>query len=213
MSQVSSTPTKKLRVRFTSPAWRRCSYDGSHQHQEGAVITAELELRRYRTEAGSLRQNISKASSTVAAMRKKATAASAAASRSSGPFNVRMKRSEAERATKQANEAEAKRAGLEQELANVETKLLKAQDKWERERQTAQDRALRELASRTTQAASQSESSQLPSARRAVETTPSTDSAATPKGGGAPAPAPAPAPARDIFLSHASEDKDEIARR
>lgn len=180
------------------------------QDQEGAVITAESELRRYRTEAGTLRQNISKASSTVAAMRKKATAASAAASRSSNPSTVRMKTSEAERATKQANEAETKRAGFEQKLSNVETKLLKAQEKWERERQTAQDRALRDLALRTTQAASQFNSVQPPSARRAVETAPSTESAITPQN--AAVTTPATAPARDIFLSHASEDKDEIAR-
>jgi hypothetical protein len=82
---------------------------------------------------------------------------------------------------------------------------MKAQERWERERQTTQDRALRDLARRTTQAASQF------SAPRPAAMQPATVASHS-SGTRSPSTPVTPTQARDIFLPHASEDKDEIAR-
>lgn len=157
-------------------------------------MTAESDLRRYRADANRLRGEISKASSTVAAQRKKASGATIAAEKSKNASTIRSKSSEAQRATKAANEAERKRAGLEKKLAAAEVNATKAQIKVDKERQASQDRALRDLQSRADIAASQF------SAPSRTEPIPSDTGTQ------------ALAPKADVFLSHASEDKDEIAR-
>ena len=101
-----------------------------------------LDLRRYRNEANSIRTDIGKASSTVATQRKKASDAVAAASRSKSPSTVRTKSSEAERATKAANDAEAKLASLQNRLADVEVNIARTQQKYDKERDAKQAAAL-----------------------------------------------------------------------
>lgn len=157
-------------------------------------MATESELRRYQSEAARLRSDISKASKTVADKRKTAADARAAAGRSKSSSTIRMKTSEAERAERDAIAAESKRAGLEKRLADVEGKIVKAQADIDKKRQAAQKKSL-DAIRRDNQKASRQ------------FTQPSAQSAAT-RG---PATEAAP-PSHDVFLSHASEDKDTIAR-
>ncbi|MDN3460686.1 toll/interleukin-1 receptor domain-containing protein [Rhodococcus sp. APC 3903] len=168
-------------------------------------MSAESELKRYRTEAERLRKDIGSASGAVADKRKKALAAAQAADKSKSLSTQRSKRAEADRLTKAANDAEKKRADLEKKLAATEVKANNAQGKVDKER-TAQDqtreRKLEELTRANDRAASQFTS---PLVNR---TAPSpVHRAAT----SAP-PISLERPEHDVFLSHASEDKDEIAR-
>lgn len=159
-------------------------------------MSRESELRRQREAANRIRTNISRMSSTVAAKRKKASDAQAAAARSKTASTIRMRSSEAERATRDANEAEKKRADLEKKLAETEVKVTTAQEKYEKERSAAQSKALADLR-RTTL-----ESSDRFAPRRLGDSfgdPPSLGATQNPS-------------ATDVFLSHASEDKDEIAR-
>lgn len=168
-------------------------------------MTAESDLRRYRAEAHRLREEVAKASRIVATQRKKASDAESSARRSKSDLTIRSKRSEAERATKSANEAESKRAGLEKKLADVELKINKAQERYEKERSSQQARALQNIKRRSDQAASQ-----FAGPRSVVVSGPvSAPIDQMKRGLGAASGA---APAADVFLSHASEDKDDIAR-
>jgi predicted nucleotide-binding protein len=158
-------------------------------------VTAEQDLKRHRDAANRLRLEISKLSTTVAAKRKKATDATRAAARSKSAGTIRMKTSEAERATKEANDAERKRALAEKKLADLESAVSKDQERVDKERASAQNRAIRNLQRTADQAASQFA---VPADYRL--------------GGQRPAAGAGDAPAKDVFLSHASEDKDAIAR-
>lgn len=164
-------------------------------------MSNESELRRHRDAANRLRVEISKASSKVAAKRKKAADAQGAAARSKSPSTIRMKTSEAERSTKEANDAEKKRADLEKKLADTEVKITKTQEKYEKERATAQSKALADLRRTSDQSAARFAPGRL-------------GDALTGRGLAEPQLPIAPGypPVTDVFLSHASEDKDDIAR-
>lgn len=164
-------------------------------------MSHESELRRHRDAANRIRVDISKASSTVAAKRKKAADAQVGAARSKSPSTIRMKITEAERATKDANDAEKKRADLERKLADTEVKITKAQQEYEKERSTAQSKALADL--RRTSLHSSERFAPGRFSDTYGERSPSTPSS--------PSPAHT-SPVNDVFLSHASEDKDDIAR-
>ncbi|PRY49555.1 TIR domain-containing protein [Knoellia remsis] len=112
-----------------------------------------------------------------------------------------MRSAEAERATKDANEAEKKRADLEKKLAETEVKVTKAQKKYEKERSAAQSKALADL--RRTAL----ESSDRFAPRHLSDSFGDRSLAEPPNLGATQNPS-----ATDVFLSHASEDKDEIAR-
>lgn len=165
------------------------------------TVSHESDLRRYRDAANRLRTDISKASSTVAARRKRASDAQQAAARSKSASTIRMKSAEAERATREANDAEKKRADLEKKLADTELKITKAQQGYEKERAAAQSKAMAELR----RASMQSSDRFAPGRVRAAFserslTDPPRDSLTK------------TTPEYDVFLSHASEDKEEIAR-
>lgn len=168
-------------------------------------MSAESELKRYRTEAERLRKDIGSASGTVADKRKKALAAAQAADKSKSLPTQKSKRAEADRLTKAANDAEKKRADLEKKLAATEVKANNAQGKIDKER-TAQDRTrerkLEELTRANDRAASQFTSGLVNRTASSI-----VHRAAT----SAP-PILFERPEHDVFLSHASEDKDEIAR-
>lgn len=168
-------------------------------------MTAEGDLRRYRAEANKLRADISKASSTVATQRKKAADAAAAASKSRSTTTTKSKLTEAERATKAANDAERKRADLEKKLAGVELKVSKAQENYEKEQRAAQAKAIKDLGRRTEQAASQFNPPRFAAARSSFATPAHRIEGEVPSVEGR-------AVAADVFLSHASEDKEDIAR-
>ncbi len=163
-------------------------------------MSKESELRRLRDAANRIRSDISRASGTVAAKRKKAADALTAAGRSKSPATIRQKTTEAERATKDANDAEKKRADLEKKLADTEVKITKTLEKVEKERASAQAEAIADLR-RTTQ-----RSSDRFAPRRlgdAFEEQSLADATRSER---------ASRPPTDVFLSHASEDKDAIAR-
>jgi hypothetical protein len=151
-------------------------------------------LRRLRDTANRYRTAIGKASDVVAKQRKKAADATTAAGKTRSPSIAKSKRSEAERATKAANKAESERAAAERKLADVEREITKAQGRYEKERDAKQAKALAGLQLRTEQAAAQfhprlDEVLPMRSSERGLTET-----------------------ACDVFLSHASEDKDDIAR-
>lgn len=155
---------------------------------------ADSDLRRYRADANHLRGEIGKASTLVAAKRTKAANAAAAITKTKSASTIKSKEAEAEWATKEANSAEQKRADLEKKLADVEVKATRSQEKRDKERQSAQDRALLDLRRRADQAAAQFRSPDRSVPHRPVGV------------------AVGLRPAYDVFLCHASEDKDEIAR-
>lgn len=155
-------------------------------------MSNESELKRYRDKAVKLRQEISRYSGIAAAKRKKATFASAAATKSKSQSTTRSKLREADTAAKDANAAESKRAVAEQKLSDAEKKISQLQQKYEKEQRNQLEKSLKAIGNSVEAAnlqfgkmsRSSSNSSQLVST-----------SAIT-----------------DIFLSHASEDKQEVAR-
>lgn len=155
-------------------------------------MSTESELKRYRDQAVRLRGDISRYSSTVATKRKKAADAQASASRSNSSSTIRSRLREAETAAKEANSAESKRAAAEKKVAAAEKKIAELQTKYEKEQRVQTERSL--AAIRKASAASKAQFEGVPRVRPA---SPAQTSAAAQS---------------DIFLSHASEDKDEIAR-
>lgn len=155
-------------------------------------MSHESELRRLRSESSRLRGDVAKASGVVAAQRKKAAEATSAANRSTSTATVKSKLAEAERATKAANDAEKKRANFETKLAGIETKVYATQQKYEKEQRDAQTKAFAQLRRENDRAAVQFRTpARIGSAISAGQSVTATS---------------------DVFLSHASEDKDDIAR-
>jgi len=164
-------------------------------------LSSESELRRQRDAANRIRADIGRASSTVAAKRKKAADAQASAARSTNASTIRMKSSEAERATKEANDAEKKRAELEKKLAEAEVKVTKAQEKYEKERSSAQTKALSDLRRSAQRSSARFAPRRLGDSLGERSLTDHRSAGATGN-----------RTTTDVFLSHASEDKDYIAR-
>jgi hypothetical protein len=158
-------------------------------------MTSESEVKRLRDELVKLREQISRESSTVASKRKAAASARAQAARSKSSTTVQSKLREADRLEAAAVAAEKKRAGLEGKVATKEEALAGAQLKRDKEQSAAQKKAIDGLKKQADQAARQFNTPPLlaPRPRAAV----GGDDEVT---------------ASDVFLSHASEDKDEIAR-
>jgi hypothetical protein len=155
-------------------------------------LSYESELRRLRSESSRHRSDIAKASGVVAAQRKKAADASNSAGRSSSPSTIKSRLAEAERTTKTANDAEKKRADAETRLAGTETKIVSAQQKYEKEQRDAQKKAFSQLKRENDRAIVQFRTPErLGSQVTGLHSLP---------------------PTPDVFLSHASEDKDDIAR-
>jgi hypothetical protein len=164
-------------------------------------MSRETDLNRYRGAANQIRTEISRASNTVATKRKKASDALAAAERSKSATTIRTKTAEADRATRDANDAEKKRAGLERKLAETEVKITKTQQKYEKERATAQSRALDDLRRGAGQSAERFSPSHFSDTLRERNLRPGPNSLQLRQ-----------RPAKDVFLSHATEDKEDIAR-
>jgi len=157
-------------------------------------MTNQGRLRRLRDAANRYRADISTASATIATQRQKATDAASAAERTKVGTTARTKQRAAARATKSANEAEKKRAAAEKKLADIEREISKVQARYDKERDTTQAKALADLRKKADEAS--------------AKFRPRWDA-------GSPSSIAMPrleTHASDIFLSHASEDKDEIAR-
>jgi len=155
-------------------------------------MSTESELKRYRDQAVRLRGDISRYSSTVATKRKKAADAQASASLSKSSSTIRSRLREAETATKEANSAESKRADAEKKVAAAEKKIAELQTKYEKEQRVQAERSLTAI-----RKASTTSNAQFAGVPRVQPASPAQTLAAAQS---------------DIFLSHASEDKDEIAR-
>jgi len=170
-------------------------------------VTAESDLRRYRDQTVQLRTQIGKTSATVAEKRKKAAAARGAAGKTKLDATRRSKLREAESAEKAANDAEKKRSDLENKLADVERKIATTQGKYDREQQASQKQAFDEIKKQNAAAARQ-----FVPPRRLGDPAPGPFVPGRRLGDPAPEVPAHLAPANDVFLSHASEDNDDIAR-
>lgn len=170
-------------------------------------MTAESDLRRYREQAVQLRTQISRASATVAEKRKRASAAVAAANKTKSDATRRSKTREAESAEKAANDAEKRRSDLEKKIADVEKKIATAQVKYDKDQQASQKKALDAIKSQNAAAARQ-----FNPTRRLGDPAPGPFTPARRLNDPVLAVPESPEPDHDVFLSHASEDKEDIAR-
>jgi len=169
-------------------------------------MSAESDLRRYRDDSARLRSQIGDASATVAAKRRKSVDARTAAAKSKSESTTRSKLREAETAERDAIAAEKKRSDLEKKLADAEKRIFSAQTRYEKEQQANQKKTLDSIRRQNALAAQQFDPSHRP-----------TDPVLHPflRTGRLADPAVTTQPPKtdsDVFLSHASEDKDEIAR-
>lgn len=167
-------------------------------------MTAESELHRYRDQAVQLRAQIGRTSATVAEKRRKAAAARAAAEKAKSDSTRRSRLRGAESAEKAANDAERKRADLENKLAGIEKKISAAQVRYEKDQRTSQKKALDAIKKQNALAAGQ-----FAPPHRLGD--PAPNLRALPQYFDDPAHEQTD-PVNDVFLSHASEDKNDIAR-
>lgn len=170
-------------------------------------MSTESDLRRYRDQAVQLRTQSGKASSTVAEKRKKVAAARAAAARTKSDATRRSKLREAESAEKAANDAEKKRSDLEKKLADIEKKIAVSQGKYDKEQQASQKKALDSIKKQNAAAARQ-----FGPPRRLGDPAPGPFTPPRRLGDSTSAEPEHATPDHDVFLSHASEDKNDIAR-
>lgn len=156
-------------------------------------MSTESDLRRLRDEAVRIRSKVGQESAEVAKKRSRASDARAYASRSKSASTISMKLREAEGADRDANAAERRRADQEKRLADIEKKIAAAQTKYEKEQQAGQKKALDALRQKTEAATRQfSTLPRMYTSTRSAQPLAPTEC--------------------DVFLSHASEDKDTIAR-
>jgi hypothetical protein len=163
-------------------------------------MSASSDADRYRREIQDLQGKIAAASSKVAGSRAKAHKAQSDASRASSVSSIQSKLREAERYEKEAISAEKLRADLESKVARRQKDLFGADAKVHKERAAATDRTLRELGERTKRAEQQFRPASV-GYRPGL-----------PVGPLPVLEAERPDRESDVFLSHASEDKDEVAR-
>ncbi|MCW2093073.1 UNVERIFIED_ORG: putative transcriptional regulator [Rhodococcus erythropolis] len=154
------------------------------------------EIWRYREDAWRIRDEIISTLSTMAATRKQALKAEAAVRKSKNTVVEKINRAEADRLANAANDAEKKYLDLERDLADVELKATLLERELEQARPSDSEIlerkwvALRRVAK---DAASQFPSSLVTHVGAKREVAPQNLVC-------------------DVFLSHASEDKDEVAR-
>lgn len=167
-------------------------------------MSAEGDIKRYRDEISRLRRQVSDKSAAVATARKREHDANQAAMKASSASTVKSKLSEAERQSKTAIDAERARAGIEKKLAGREADLFKAMAR----RDSEQVKAQKDQDARQKRALDDLRRSAAQSADRFRPTLTAFDSARdvltfaeSPEG-----------EAHDVFISHASEDKDAVAR-
>lgn len=147
---------------------------------------SESQLRLLRDRAGQYRKQMQAESETISKKRKMATDARQAAAKSKNDSTIRSKLRQADTADSAVSTAEKKRAGIEKKLNATEGQIETLVTKNEK----ARAQALKTLERTTTEAASRF---------RVGEP-------------GMPEEWSRPGVEADVFLSHASEDKDEIAR-
>ncbi len=155
-------------------------------------MASDLQVRQKENELHRLRQDLARESAKIGPAHAKASKARADASRTSSESTRRMKLAEAAREDKKASDAEHARARVEGRIATKEKELAAARRKYEADLGRDQARAMAELRDTVSTREAQFRSlagpaaSALPQSAALVRT--------------------------DVFISHASEDKDEIAR-
>lgn len=172
---------------------------------------AQSDVDRYRKAIQDLQRKVGQESTKVADARQKAAKASQAATRSTSPSTRAMKLREVDREVDRANKAEVQRAKLEGQLADQTKKLHAAEAKLAKERDAAQAKNLRKLSD--TVARSERQFRPPTSGWQSLADPPDPSWSVTGFASLADPPdAAAPGiPAYDLFISHASEDKEEIA--
>lgn len=160
-------------------------------------MSAQSDIERSRKTIQDLHRKISQESSKVATARQKAARAVQSAQRSSSQSTITSKRREAEREEDRAIKAESERAKLEGKLADEQKKLHTAEAKVAKEQARAQERTMKQM-----RASIERSNEQF----RPTFTSPASPRSAMPGERLA-----APPPIYDVSISHASEDKEEIA--
>jgi hypothetical protein len=157
---------------------------------------AQAEVDRHRTAVQTLQSKIAAESRKVADARSREARARQQAARTSSASSAANRLREAEREGTKAVDAEKRRAQLERQLADKQKALHQAEAKRAKEQAAEHDRALKQLEDRSRRAESQFRDL-------------------------APVFAPIPSAAggtgqglisHDVFISHASEDKADVAR-
>ncbi|MBW3536850.1 MAG: TIR domain-containing protein [Actinobacteria bacterium] len=155
-------------------------------------MSSQAELDRLRKDVQGLHQKIAVESSKVASAREKEASNRERAPRASTSTSAASRIKEADRQAKSAVAAEKRRADLEKKLAAKQKSLHIAEARLGRKQDEEQKRAIKQLQSRATAAEHQF---------RPVRT-----------GILGAVPGDTPSSVYDVFISHASEDKEAVAR-
>ena len=155
-------------------------------------MPSDYTLRQRQSELTRLRSDLYRASETVASSRMKAAKAREAAAKSRSESTIKTKLAESAREDKRANDAEAKRAGIEKSIAAKERAVNEARSKYEKEVERERNRALEDMSRSLV--------------RREQQFHPFGQMT------GQVIPVLGEHEPTDVFISHASEDKDEVAR-
>lgn len=155
-------------------------------------MPSDYTLRQRQSELTRLRSDLYRASETVASSRMKAAKAREAAAKSRSESTIKSKLAESAREDKRANDAEAKRAGIEKSIAAKERAVNEARSKYEKEVERERNRALEDMSRSLV--------------RREQQFHPFGQMT------GQVIPVLGEHEPTDVFISHASEDKDEVAR-
>jgi hypothetical protein len=158
-------------------------------------VASSSEVKRHQDEITRLREQSAKESTKIGAARVKAGKARAAAGKSQNASTVRSKSAGAVREEKKATDAETARGGLDKKIAAAEAKLFAAQRRYT----MAVEREQSQAVSRLTSVVDRRQSQFTPAPQSSV--------ASSPAPGGVEADT-----SRHVFISHASEDKEDFVR-
>lgn len=172
------------------------AHEGVQRHESpghvGCPMSSPSEVNRLRNEIQGLQQKIAGESSKVATAREKEASNRERASKASSATSASSRSKEADRQAKAAVAAEKKRADLEKKLASKQKALHTAEARLNKKRDEEQKRAIKNLQTR----ANTAERQFRPSRGELLSA----------------APEPSTPLAHDVFISHASEDKQAVAR-
>lgn len=155
-------------------------------------MSSQSEVNRLRNEVQGLQQKIAAESARVATAREKEASNRERASKASSSTSASSRSKEADRQAKAAVAAEKKRADLEKKLASKQKSLHTAEARLGKKRDEEQRRAIKKLQTR----AQTAERQFRPSSSDLAPAVPESSAA----------------PEHDVFISHASEDKEDVAR-
>lgn len=168
------------------------------------MSTAESKVTRLQREISDLERKIAETTTKAASNREKARKARDAAGRATNTSSSGSKLREAERADREAESHEKRRGELERQRANKTRELFSAQQQVAKENQEAQKKLVRQQEEgrrRIESDLARLQRDQAEAVRRVLPS-PVRSALVAPK---------APETEYDLFISHASEDKVEIA--